>query len=287
MKPMNERPIRKQLYTAIATALALGASVVMSSHAQEGETDPVPGLDVDIVLVETPGGDELPGDVPEVGELPEELEPLPTLPEGIALDANGDPYPAGGPPGLYTAITDKEQKLGMVGVYDAEGNLVDVTYEGGNSGQQNALSRLRANLERKLKKLVSFDETPEVPDTGDLDDTPVVEELAVSAELGISKQSVKVSKARIDKSQKLEKAVKLEKVTKVERVEKTAKPTRVERLERPQKPTKVTRVERPQRPEKIARVEKPQRPEKISRVEKPQRPEKPQKPEKPERPGRS
>jgi hypothetical protein len=405
MRSSSKRPIRKQLYTAIATALALGASVVMSSHAQESEPDLVPVLDVDIVLLETPGtGETLPGDIPEVGELPEEVEPLPTLPEGIALDNDGNAYPEGGPAGLYNAIVDKQQKLGMTGIYDLEGNLVeviyeagnhgqqnalsrlranlerklnkhgqlddvteapeieplpedlvelaeipealeevpvdelepvaalpegvaldkdgnaypeggpaglykaitdkqqkvgmegvydgdgslvDVTYEGGNTGQQNALSRLRANLERKLKKLGLFDETPEVPDTGDLVDAPVVEELAISAELGISTQSVKVSKAKVEKSQKPEKAAKLEKVTKIERVEKTTKPVRLERVERPQKPTKVTRVERPQRPEKIARVEKPQRPEKIARVEKPQRPEKPQKPVKPERPGRS
>ena len=292
MKLMSERPIKKQLYTAIITALAIGASAVMPSYAQEGDIDPVPSLDVDIVLVETPGGDELPGEVPEVAELPEELEPLPTLPEGIALDKDGNVYPEGGPAGLYNAITDKQQKLGMEGVYDADGNLENVSYEGGNSGQQNALSRLRANLERKLKKLGLFDETPEVPDTGDLGDTEV-EALAVSAELGISSQSEKVAKVKVEKSQKAEKAVKIEKVSKVERVEKIAKPIRVERVERPQKPTKVTRVERPQRPEKISRVEKPQKPEKVARVEKPQRPEKtqrpekPQKPVKPERPGRS
>ncbi len=197
--------------------------------------------------------------------------------------------PEGGPAGLYNAIADKQQKLGMEGVYDADSNLESVTYQGSNSGHQTALARLRENLERKLKKLGWFD-APEVPDTGDLGDTPAVEELAVSAELGISKQSVKAARARIDRSQKLEKSVKLEKATKVEkavRVEKVSKSVRAERVERPQKPTKVTRVERPQRPEKIARVEKPQRPEKISRVEKPQRPQKPQKPEKPERPGRS
>jgi hypothetical protein len=266
MKSMSERPIRKQLYTAIVTALALGASVVISAHAQDGDTDLIPSLDVEIVLVETPEGDGLPGEIPEGGELPGDTEPLPTLPEGIALDNDGNAYPEGGPAGLYNAITDKQQKLGMEDVYDADGNLESVAYEGTNSGQQNALSRLRANLERKLKKLGLFDETPEVPDTGDLGDAPVVEELAVSAELGISKQSVKVSNARIEKSLKTEKATKVEKI---------AKPVRAERVEKPQKPTKVTRVERPQRPEKIARVEKPQRPEK------------PQKPVKPERPGRS
>jgi hypothetical protein len=108
---MSERPIRKQLYTAIVTALALGASVVMSSHAQEGEGDPVQTPDIDIVLVETPEGETLPDVIPAVGEPPEEVEPLPVLPEGIALDNNGDPYPEGGPAGLYNAIVDKEQRL--------------------------------------------------------------------------------------------------------------------------------------------------------------------------------
>ena len=407
MKSISEHPKTKQLYAAIATALALGASVVMTSHAQEGVTDPAQSLDIDIVLVETPGGETLPEEIPEAGQLPvetealtvqpkvavdndgyayegpayeslayegpayegegpaglynaildkqqklgmtvtydlngnplevnyegsnhghqtalarlrenlerklnklddgaeiqplpedisevgrldEEVEPMPVLPEDVALDNNGDPYQGGGPAGLYNAIVDKQQKLRMEGVYDADGNLENVTYEGSNTGQQTALARLRENLERKLKKLGWYDGAPEVPDTGDLGDTPAVEELAVAAELGVSKRSVKAARARIDKSRKLEKSVKLEKATRVEktvRVEKASKPVRAERVERPQKPTKVTRVERPQRPEKIARVEKPQRPEKISRVEKPQRPQKPQKPEKPERPGRS
>jgi hypothetical protein len=173
MKSMSERPIKKQLYTAIVTALALGASVVMSSHAQEGDIDPVPSLDVDIVLVETPVGDGLPGDIPEVGELPEEIEPLPTLPEGIALDNDGNSYPEGGPAGLYNAIVDKQQKLGMTGIYDNDGNLVDVIYEGGNYGQQNALSRLRANLERKLNKDGLTDDGTEVPEVEPLPDEVV------------------------------------------------------------------------------------------------------------------
>jgi len=413
MKSTTEHPKTKQLYAAIATALALGASVVMTSHAQEGVTDPVQSLDIDIVLVETPEVEPLPEDIPDLGQLPEEIEPLPVhpevavdndgyaydgpaydgpayegegpaglynaiidkqqklgmtvtydvdgnpievnyegsnhghqtalarlrenlerkldklddgaeipeveplpeevaalseipevpeegpadelelqpaLPEGVALDNDGNAYPEGGPAGLYNAITDKQQKLGMEGVYDVDGNLESVAYQGSNTGLKTSLARLRENLERKLKKLGWIDDAPEVPDTGGLGDTPAVEELAVAAELGVSKRSVKASRARIDRSQKLEKSVKLEKATRAEkavRVEKASKPVRAERVERPQKPAKVTRVERPQRPEKISRVEKPQRPEKISRVEKPQRPQKPQKPEKPERPGRS
>ncbi|MCK5360886.1 MAG: hypothetical protein KAJ95_09690 [Gammaproteobacteria bacterium] len=202
MKPMSERPTKKLLYIAIATALTLGTSIAMSSHAQEGDTDPNPILDVDIVLVETPGGDELPGELPDVGELPEEIEPLPTLPEGIALDNDGNAYPEGGPAGLYNAIVDKQQKLGMTGIYDADGNLVDVIYEGGNYGQQNALSRLRANLERKLNKdglgddgtevpeieplpeeVVELAEAPESPDA--LDDVPT-DELAPALAEGVA-----------------------------------------------------------------------------------------------------
>ena len=215
----------------------------------------------------------------EIAEAPaDETEALPVQPQNVALDNDGNPYPEGGPAGLYNAIVDKQQKLGMEAVHDADGNLESVTYESNNSGHQTALARLRENLERKLKKLGLFDGGTEVPDMVDAGDTPAIEELAVSNELGISKQSVKATRAKIDKSKKPEKLVKLEKATrleKVERVEKISKPVRVERLERPQKPVKVNRVERPQRPQKVTRVEKPQRPEK------------PQKPVKPERPGRS
>ncbi len=215
----------------------------------------------------------------EIAEAPaDETERLPVQPQNVALDNDGNPYPEGGPAGLYNAIVDKQQKLGMEAVHDADGNIESVTYESNNSGHQTALARLRENLERKLKKLGLFDGGTEVPDMVDAGDTPAIEELAVSTELGISKKSVNATRARIDRSKKPEKLVKLENATrveKVERVEKIAKPVRVERLERPQKPVKVNRVERPQRPQKVTRVEKPQRPEK------------PQKPVKPERPGRS
>ncbi|MEA1889798.1 MAG: hypothetical protein U9N50_08480 [Pseudomonadota bacterium] len=294
MKSTTERPKTKQLYAAIATALALGASVVMTSHAQEGDIDPVQTPDIDVVLAETPEVEPLPEEIPEIGQLPVETETLTVHPD-VAVDNDGyaydgDAYAGVGPAGLYNAILDKQQKLGMTVTYDAAGYPVDVNYEGSNHGHQTALARLRENLERKLNKLDDGAEVPEVEPLPEEVGGTAVEELAVAAELGVSKRSVKAAKARIDKSQKLEKSVKLEKATRVEktvRIEKASKPIRAERVERPQKPTKVTRVERPQRPEKISRVEKPQRPEKISRVEKPQRPQKPQKPEKPQRPGRS
>jgi hypothetical protein len=244
------------------------------------------GLDDD--GAEVPEIEPLPEEAGELAELPEaleegpadDLEPLPALPEDVALDNDGNAYPEGGPAGLYNAINDKQQKLGMEGVYDVDGNLESVTYEGGNSGLKTALLRLRENLERKLKKLGLSDGTAEVPETGDLGDATALEGLATT-DADISKQTVKTAKVRIEKSQKAEKTAKPEKTARTERVERTAKiskPVRVERVERPQKPTKITRVERPQRPEKIARVEKPQRPE---------NPQKPQKPVKPERPGRS
>ena len=369
MKSTTERPKNKQLNTAIAIALAFGASVVMTSHARESEADSTQDLDIDVVVVETPSAGQLPSEIPDVGQLPEEIEPLPVLPGDVALDSEGNAYPDGGPAGLYNAIVDKQQKLGMT--VDADGI---VTYEGSNPGHQTALARLRENLERKLNKEGLLDDAPstgqlpsEIPDVGQspdenveplpvlpkdvaldsegnayeeggpaglynaitdkqqklgmtvdadgnvtyegsnpghqtalarlrenlerklkklglFDDTPTVEGLATSSELGIASNRARTGKTKIDRSKKPEQSAKLEKVTrvaKVEKVEKVSKPARVERVERPQKPTKISRVERPQRPEKISRVEKPQRPEK------PQKPQKPQKPEKPERPGRS
>ena len=233
-------------------------------------------LNKDGLLDETPDIEPLPEDIPEVGGLDEEIDPLPTvpvLPEDVALDNEGNAYPEGGPGGLYNAIIDKQTKLGMT--VDAEGN---VTYEGTNPGHQTALARLRTNLERKLNKDGLLDETPEVPD---VPEDPAVEELAISAGLGVSKQSVKAAKVRIEKSQKLDKVAKAEKMTRTERVERPQKPTKITRVEKPQRPEKITRVEKPQRPEKIARVEKPQKPEKIQKPQKPQKPEKPQKPGKP------
>ena len=225
---------------------------------------------------------------PEAGNT-EATEPLPVLSANIAADSEGNPYPEGGPAGLYNAITDKQQKLGMEGVYGGDGSLESVAYEGTNSGLQTALTRLRGNLEKKLKKLGLFDETPDLADTGEPVATPAVEELAIAAELGVSEKNSRPIKSTIEKSQKptkLEKTAKLERVSrpeKVQRVEKPQRPEKITRVEKPQRPEKITRVEKPQRPEKITRVEKPQRPEKITRMEKPQRPEKPQKPDRPGR----
>jgi hypothetical protein len=224
----------------------------------------------------------------EIAEAPaDETEALPVQPQNVALDNDGNPYPEGGPAGLYNAIVDKQQKLGMDAVHDADGKLESVTYESNNSGHQTALARLRENLERKLKKLGLFDDGTEVPDMVDAGNTPAIEELAVSTELGISKQGVKATRAKIDRSKKPEKLVKLDKATRAEKVVRAEKISKPVRLEKISKPIRVERLERPQKPVKVNRVERPQRPQKVTRVEKPQRPEKPQKPVKPERPGRS
>jgi hypothetical protein len=222
------------------------------------------------------------------------------LPEGVALDNDGNAYPEGGPAGLYNAIVDKQQKVGMEGTFNTEGNLEGVAYSGGNQGQQNALSRLRTNLERKLRKLGLLEEAPtdvpdempgDIVDNGDLDDAPATPEISAATSLDTDTQRLAV-----DRGAKAEKVAKVEKAAKPTRVERVEKPQKITRLEKPQRPEKVNRVEKPQRPEKVTRVEKPQKPEKVARVEKPQRPQKPEKPakpakpekpQKPERPGRS
>jgi hypothetical protein len=75
-------------------------------------------------------------------------------PATVATDADGNPYPSGGPSGLYQAIVDKQEKT-------AEGSD-----HPGQSGLLNALGRLRANMER----MVGAD-TPDSVDTADSTDT--------------------------------------------------------------------------------------------------------------------
>jgi hypothetical protein len=301
------------MLTALSAALLLAGASSMPLHAQDTEVidnevipeQPVLNPDPGVVEVETPQMDTDTGETGDTPETPGEMvegpaeEPPapPMLPEGVALDNDGNAYPEGGPAGLYNAIVDKQQKVGMEGTFDAEGNLEGVAYSGGNQGQQNALSRLRSNLERKLKKLGLLEEAPtdvpdEIPgdivDNGDLDDAPATPEISAATSLDTDTQRLAV-----DRGAKAEKVAKVEKAAKPTRVERVEKPQKITRLEKPQRPEKVNRVEKPQRPEKVTRVEKPQKPEKVARVEKPQRPQKPEKPakpekpQKPERPGRS
>ena len=151
MKMTPSRPDFRASSAVIASCCLFGACFVIPGFAQEGDIEPVETIEIVEGTTET-----LP--------LAEIVEPAPALPEGVALDNEGNAYPDGGPAGLYNAIVDKQQKLGMTGIYNAEGNLVDVSYEGTNHGQQVALERLRENLERKLKKQGLLEDAPDVPE---------------------------------------------------------------------------------------------------------------------------
>lgn len=250
---------------------------------KEGIEYGAPDEDVEIQPVDdvsTTGGDEQSiakmelfdgeGGEPEI-ELPdltgEELSRL-------AHDVDGEPYPEGGPKGLYKAIVDKQDKLGERVEIDAEG-VKTVEQDGsGNGGLGNALGRLRANLERKLDKLGLLEDKPDRLPEGDLDGIEAVT-------LGVKERGKSGKTERVvitGKSQKPARASKVEKVQKVDKPQRVEKAARVERF---QKPEKVTRVEKPEKPVKVSRV---QRPEKVERFSKPEKPQKPEKPGKPERP---
>lgn len=202
----------------------------------------------------------------------------------LAHDADGNAYPEGGPKGLYGAIEGKQSKLNekvelVVVETDDYGKTTtitkQVTNDGSNSGLMNALSKLRTNLERKLRKAGLLVEKPEaLPD----DYANITEAASLETRTrGNSGKLVKVETA--DKSRKPERATSAEKAV---RTEKTA---RVEKVQKPEKAAKATRVERPQKPVKASSIGKPQRPERAPKPVRVSKPEKPQKPQKPGRPG--
>lgn len=227
-------------------------------------------------------------------------------PDNVAVDVDGVPYPEGGPEDLYDAIEDKQEKLNN----DPE-----------QQGLENALSRLRRNLERVLEGVGIGADTPDTPDTpNDIVDPENPDNVAVDAggnpypEGGpaglyraIEDKQAKLlldpdnpglnnalNKLRNNLEKQLEKrnipmdsgvvvGGEMERVEKKERVEKTA---RVEKADRPDKPMKVERMSKPERPVKVERPAKPERPAKVERPAKPERPTKPEKPVKPEKPNR-
>lgn len=250
---------------------------------KEGVEFGAPEDDVEIQPVDdvtTTGGNEL--EVTKLESLEGEGgEPDIDLPEltgeelsRLAHDVEGEPYPEGGPKGLYKAIVDKQDKLGERVEIDVDTGDKTVVQDGsGNGGLGNALGRLRANLERKLEKMGMLDDTPETPD-GDLDGIEAVS-LGVKQRGKSGKPDTVTVSGKSQKPQRVSRLEKTSKPVKPERVEKAAK------VERVQKPEKVTRVAKPEKPVKVSRV---QRPEKVERFSKPEKPQKPEKPGKPERP---
>jgi hypothetical protein len=254
---------------------------------KEGIEFGAPDEDVEIQPVDdvsTTGGDEQgiakmelfegEGGEPEI-ELPELTgEELSRL----AHDVDGEPYPEGGPKGLYKAIVDKQDKLGERVEIDEAEDVKTVEQDGsGNGGLGNALGRLRANLERKLDKLGLLEDKPDTLPEGDLDGIEAVT-------LGVKERGKSGKTERVvitGKSQKPARASKVEKVQKVDKPQRVEKAARIERF---QKPEKVTRVEKPEKPVKVSRVQRPEKVERFSKPEKPQKPQKPEKPGKPERP---
>ncbi len=125
----------RALAVAGAVVLFAGTGAVAAQSTDDPPTDqlsggPVPG-ELSPLSVEGPTGD--------VGGSPDGTDPGVETPRdpGVAHDADGVTYPEGGPSGLYQAIVDKQQKL--------EANP-------DNPGLQNALNRLRRNLERSLAR---------------------------------------------------------------------------------------------------------------------------------------
>lgn len=246
-----------------------------------------PDEDVEIQPVDdvsTTGGDEQGIAKMELFE-GESGEPEIELPEltgeelsRLAHDVDGEPYPEGGPKGLYKAIVDKQDKLGERVVIDEVEDVKTVEQDGsGNGGLGNALGRLRANLERKLDKMGLLEDKPDTLPEGNLDGIEAVT-------LGVKERGKSGNTERVvitGKTQKPARASKVEKVQKVDKPQRVEKAARVERF---QKPEKVTRVEKPEKPVKVSRVQRPEKVERFSKPEKPQKPQKPEKPGKPERP---
>ena len=195
-------------------------------------------------------GDDAP-DTPDTLDTPEGIED-PENPDNVAVDAEGTPYPQGGPAGLYTAIADKQAKL-----------LADPN----NPGLNNALSRLRGNLEKQLdKRGISMDSEIEL-------DAEAGEEVA-----SVEKKEKVAKKERVEKK---ERVAKKERVEKKERVAKAERPEKRTKVEKPSKPERPARAERPSKPERPVKAERPSKPEKPVKVERPSKPTKPEKPGRP------
>lgn len=241
----------------------------------------------------------------------DETADTPTAPENVAVDAEGTPYPEGGPPDLYTSIEDKQQKLES---------------DPDSKGIQNALAKLRRNLERALERLgIGSDdspdtaEPPESPEMTDENEEISPETVAMDSEGNpypeggppglynaiIDKQTKLASdpdnkglqnsleKLRRNMEKNLDKRgierdsgdVETDTDTTVDQaaVEKPLKTEKIEKVGRPEKTEKPAKPEKPERP---AKPEKPERPTKPEKPERPAKPEKPEKPERPERPNK-
>jgi len=133
-------------------------------------------------------------------------------PATVATDADGNPYPSGGPSGLYQAIVDKQEKT-------AEGSD-----HAGQSGLLNALGRLRANMER----MVGAADTPDSVETEASTDTPD----AVDTADGTDTADTPTRVSSLDRPHS------------VDRIDHPARP------ERPDRPDHPSRPEHPDRPER-------------------------------------
>jgi len=270
--------MRKRTMKAAAGVLALSLLLLGSGGALFGQTmgDNVPDPpgdgailadDVDVPGTESPDGTAGTGgrDVPGIAGATEgngDIEP--PDPSAVALDADGNPYPEGGPAGLYNAIVDKQVKT-------LDG--------GGTSGNSNALSRLRRNLSRWLEKRgLLGDDTPE----GDVAGTEPADGRADSGDTGTESPGDGDLAGEVGTPP----AVVPKKAGRVQKVDRSAAPAKVEKVQRPEKPLKPEKVARPERPDKVTRLQRPERPEKLTKVEKPQRPQRPEKPSKPDKPSR-
>jgi hypothetical protein len=190
------------------------------------------------------GGDLLAGETDPPDGITDTTEPEPPDPSTVALDAEGNPYPQGGPSGLYGAITDKQVKT-------ADG--------GGSPGNANALSRLRGNLNRWLQKKGLLGDDP--PDAGGGDpEIPGDEGIAGDkgkAALAVPGASGKSFK--LDGSANPQRPAKIDKPVKREKIDKPIRPAKID------KPVRPAKIDKPSRPQKIARPAKPEKPDKPHR----------------------
>lgn len=168
-------------------------------------------------------------------------EPEPPDPSSVALDAEGNPYPQGGPPGLYNAIIDKQVKTAD---------------DGGSGGNTNALSRLRRNLNRWLQKKGLLDDGQEPP-TGPEETTdngaPDSDTSGSRKKAALDAKEVSGTTLKSNGSAKPERPARIDKPA---RPEKVSKPVRPAKIDRPSKPQKIARPARPEKPYKPHRPNK-------------------------------
>jgi len=306
---MNTRLVARKAPLALVLLIAIGMSGVAYADDPTDLDNPevINDGSGDTVDVTDSGNDGIDG-VADIQNGDMMDEPL-VIDDTVAHDVDGVDYPLGGPPGLYNAIVDKQLKTAS---------------NPDKPGWQNALNRLRRNLERKLAKLgIGGEEAPdgmegETPidadivtdetggDADDLDDgrdttESTTDSMASESDLDDGRDSTETTTDSMasesdlddgrDTTESMTDAAASESAATAAARSNSARKSSDVRLEKSRglKGKKVAKVENTARIDKVERaqrLERPAKPNKPTRAERPSKPEKIARVQRPDRPTR-